>query len=186
MDATLLSSEYISKHPYFTARRDAYKTSSGKVVDPYFLVELPPCVVVFPVTHEGGILMVNQYRHPVGEALWELPGGFIDQGETALQAAEREMMEETGYSFSEYHHLGSSCANPGVLTNTTQFFIALNGKRTGTQQLDANEEILIREFSAAQVKVMLMQHEIRQSLHALCLFYGFNWLEQHNPLPGLL
>ncbi len=172
-----LSSEYISRHPYFTARKDAYQTPSSKIVDPYFVVELPASVVAMALTVDNEILMVKQYRYPVNEELLELPGGFIDADEQPQQAILRELLEETGYTFPAVHYLGVTAANPGVLNNFTHMFLATGGTRISDQQLDNNEEIEVVLKPLDEVRLMLRHNEIRQSMHALCLFYGFNFLE---------
>lgn len=172
-----VSSQYLSDHPYFRARKDSYQMDNGKLVEPYFVVELPPSVVAMALTAEEKVLLVKQYRYPVDEILTELPGGFIDEGEEPAQAVRRELHEETGYSFSSFHYLGSFAANPGVLDNYTHFFLATGGEKTGEQQPDPNEEIEIILKSLEEVKGMLDRMEFRQSLHALCLFYGLNYLD---------
>lgn len=177
MSVKILSSNYLSDHPYFKARVDSYQTQSGKIVDPYFVVELPPSVVVMGLTEDNEVLIVKQYRHPVGEELIELPGGFIDQSESPHLAAAREMLEETGYTFEHYHFLGMSAGNPGVLNNFSHFFIATGGKKITDQTLDHNEEIDVLLMPVEEVRVKLLHGEFRQSLHALCLFYGFNHLD---------
>lgn len=174
-----LSSEYIQKHPYFTARKDAYQTPSGKIVDPYFVVELPASVVAMAITENKEVILVRQYRYPVNDMMMELPGGFIDQTEQPQQAIQRELLEETGYSFSSIQYLGVTAANPGVLNNFTHMFIAFGGKKTAEQQLDNNEEIDLHFKSLETVKVMLQHQEFRQSMHALCLFYGFGYIEEN-------
>ena len=172
-----ISSEYLNKHHYFTARKDSYETPSGKIVDPYFVVELPTSVVAMAITEGNEVILIRQYRYPINEVLLELPGGFIDASEQPQQAIQRELLEETGYSFSSIHYLGVTSGNPGVLDNFTHMFIALGGKKTSEQVLDNNEEIELQLMSLEQVKVMLQHQEFRQSLHALCLFYGFGYLE---------
>ena len=179
-----LTSEYLSRHTYFTARKDSYETPTGKIVDPYYVVELPTCVCGMAVTEENEVIMVSQYRYPVDEVLIELPGGFVDQGEQPQQAIERELMEETGYTFSSFHYLGITAGNPGVLNNFTHMFLALGGRRTHSQTLDSNEEIELVLKPVEEVKQMLHRHEIVQSMHALCLFHGFNFMES-NKLAGL-
>ncbi len=156
---------------------DSYQTGTGKIVDPYFVVELPPSVVVMGITKDKEVLVVKQYRHPVGEELIELPGGFIDENESPQLAAEREMLEETGYKFLHFHYLGMSAANPGVLNNFSHFFLATGGVKISEQSLDNNEEIEVMKMPLEEVKIKLLHGEFRQSLHALCLFYGFNHLE---------
>lgn len=175
----ILSSEYINKHIYFTARKDSYVLPDGKIVDPYFVVELPTSVVAMAITENNEVLMVKQYRHPVQEELLELPGGFIDPGEQPMQSVERELMEETGYRFDSFQYLGSTAANPGVLNNVTHLFIALGGKKVSEQQLDHNEAIDVLLKPLEEVRNLLRHSEIKQSMHALCLFYGFAYLDEH-------
>lgn len=182
MSYELLSSEYLNRHVYFTARRDSYRRPDGVVVDPYFVVELPTSVVAMAITTEGEVLLVSQYRHPLGETMLELPGGFIDAGESAEQSVGRELLEETGYSFERFHYLGVTAANPGVLNNVTHMYLALGGRHTASQQLDHNEAIDIERRPLEEVRRLLRDNLFRQSMHALCLFYGFAWLDEHQPL----
>ncbi len=118
----VLASEYLCRHPYFTARKDKCETPDGKIIDEYFVVELPTTVCAVPVTAEGNVLMVRQYRHPIRETILEIPGGFVDKNETPEQAVKRELKEETGYEFSSVINVGRIAANPGVLDNSTYLF----------------------------------------------------------------
>ena len=172
-----LSSTFINKHVYFTARQDAYETPDGKIVDPYFVVELPVSVCAMAITAENEVLFVEQYRHPIKKKIIELPGGFVDEGEAPQQAIARELMEETGYNFESFHSLGQTAANPGVLNNFTHLFLALGGKKVGEQSLDANEEIVLVTRSLGEARQLLLDNKIEQSMHALCMFYAFHFLE---------
>jgi ADP-ribose pyrophosphatase len=173
-----LSSTYLSDHIYFTARKDRCERPDGKIVDPYFVVELPPCVCAMALTADNKVILVKQYRHPIEESLLELPGGFIDAGEDAEKAIVRELLEETGYSFSSFTPLGKLAANPGVLNNYTHLFLATGGKKVSIQSLDSNEEIEIRLFSLDEVWRMLLQNEVKQALHAACMFYAFEKIKE--------
>ena len=172
----IVSSEYISKHQYFTARKDKCETPDGKIIDEYFVVELPTTVCAVAITEEGKVLMVRQYRHPIEETILEIPGGFIDKGESPEQAVRRELKEETGYEFSSITAVGKIAANPGVLNNYTYFFVAQGGKKTGAQKLDPNEELTVEEITIEQLKDLLLQNKIVQSLQSNCVFYSLREL----------
>jgi len=167
-----LSTEYIVRHKYFVARQDVCRMQNGKIIEPYFVVELPPTATALALTEEGKVVLVKQYRHPIGEVIYETPGGFIDQGEDAVTGMKRELLEETGYTFSKVEHLGRLAANPALLTNFTDFFLATGGKKTAGQQLDDNEEIDIVLVSMEELQDMLKRQDIKQSLHVNCIFYG--------------
>jgi len=168
----LLSSEYITRHKYFVARKDVCRTPDGKIVDPYYVVELPPTATALALTEEGQVVLVKQYRHPVGEVLYETPGGFVDEGEDIIAGMKRELLEETGYAFSGMEHLGRLAANPALLTNFTDFFLATGGKKVAQQQLDDNEEIDIVLVSIDELLDLLRRQQIKQSLHTNCIFYA--------------
>jgi ADP-ribose pyrophosphatase len=167
-----LSSEYLVRHPYFTARKDKCETPEGKIIEAYFVVELPTTACAVPITEDGEVLMIKQYRHPLGEVLLELPGGFIDINELPEVAMARELMEETGYRFSSVEQVGKIAANPGVLDNFTSLFLARGGKKTSEQNLDHNEDIEVVTIPLDELKKLFLENKIVQSLHANCIFYA--------------
>lgn len=176
MNWKTLSSEYISKHRYFTARKDKCVTASGKIIEEYYVVEMPQSACALAITEDGEALMVKQYRYPVDEILLELPGGFIDGKESPQVGMARELLEETGYEFKSIEQVGLTAANPGVLNNYTALFLATGGKKTGQQQLDPNEEIEVITIPLAELKELFLENKIRQSMHANCIFYGLRKL----------
>jgi ADP-ribose pyrophosphatase len=175
----VLSSEYLTQHtPYFVSRKDVCKKPDGTLIPAYYVVEIPASVIVFPLLDNDTVLMVKQYRHPVARISVELPGGFIDAGETALMAAQRETLEETGYMFSDYEYLGKTAANPGVLNNFTHMFLAKGVTGRQAQQLEQSEEISISGYTFTELFDMLKTGGIIQSMHVNACFYALMHLNK--------
>jgi 8-oxo-dGTP pyrophosphatase MutT (NUDIX family) len=179
MEWEILSSEYLTQHPpYFVSRKDVCKKQDGTIIPAYYVVELPPAVLVFAMDEEEKVLMVKQYRHPVADLSLELPGGFIETGESALEAAKREMLEETGYVFSSYEYICKMAANPGILNNYTHFFVAKDVLQMRAQQLDSSEDIAVELFTITELIEMLKKNQVIQSLHANACFYALLYLNK--------
>lgn len=149
----------------------------GKIVEAYYVVELPLTVCAMAITEENEVLMVNQYRHPIEKVVLELPGGFVDDTEDPLIAVSRELLEETGYAFSSVEYVGRVTANPGVLSGYTNLYLAQGGKKVASQKLDDNEQIEVLKFPLEEVRTMLFRNEILQALHVSCLLYAFQKLD---------
>ena len=178
MNWKILSSKYISQHRYFTARVDKCEMPDGTIVPEYYVVELPITVCALAITDDGKAIMTKQYRHPIKETLLEIPGGFIDEGETPEQALKRELLEETGYEASDVYAVGKISANPGVLQSFTYLFLATGSKKTKVQDLDHHEEIEVVLMPVEEVRTMLKRNEIVQALHTTCLMYAFKKLDE--------
>ena len=99
------------------------------------IVRHAPSVVILPVTAEGDVILVRQYRHAIGRWVWELPAGSLDPGEEAAAAAVRECHEEIGLVAEKVERLGAFFPTPGYCDEEMIFF-----KATGLRQPRANEE----------------------------------------------
>lgn len=168
----VLDSYYIHKGPWATLRTDKCEMPDGRVVPAYYVLEYPNWVNAVALTQDNKILMVSQYRHAAGIVSLEIPGGVIDGDEAPEAAMRRELLEETGFRFDNIEHLATVYANPSTATNKTYCYLATGGLKVQEQSLDEHEELVIHEYSINEVKQLLAENKIAQSLHCTCLFYA--------------
>jgi NTP pyrophosphohydrolases including oxidative damage repair enzymes len=169
-----ISSEYLSRDIWGTVRKDVCETSEGKIIDPYFVYEFPTWVTAVAITEQGKIILERQYRYALDVTCYEIPGGCVDDTDSSLEAAiARELLEETGYQFSHYEYLGKTSSNPSTNNNWMHMYLATGGRYIKEQELDHNEEIEIYLFSLEEVKKLLADNQIFQSMHVTTLYYAF-------------
>ena len=119
------------------------------------------------------MVMVRQYRHALGVTEYEICAGVIEEGEAPLAAAQRELLEETGYAGGEWTEFMTICANPSNHTNLAHTFLALGVERVAEQHLDATEELTYHIIPQKEVFAMLQRGEMLQALMAAPLWKYF-------------
>ena len=122
---------------------------------------------------EPRILLERQYRHAAQSMMWELPAGRIDDGETSLTAAKRELLEETGYTARHWKRILHFYASPGFLDETMTIYLA-RGLQAGKAQPEADEMIATRFFTLSEAKRMALNGRIRDAK----TISGILWLAQ--------
>jgi ADP-ribose pyrophosphatase len=168
-----IATEYLFRDSWFTIRKDTCETNEGKIINPYYVYEFPEWVAAVAFTEDGKIIMERQYRHALGITNFEIPGGCIDPEDASPETAiARELLEETGYSFSHYESLGRTSANPSTNNNWMHIYLATGGKLVRDQELDHNEEIEIYLFTVEELKDLLKENKIIQSMHVTAIFYA--------------
>lgn len=169
----VLDSEYIVKRPWLTARRDKVQLPDGTVHPEYYVLEYPTWVNVIAITADGDFVMVEQYRHGLRDVFTELVAGVVEEGEAPLEAARRELLEETGYAGGEWQEFTVISQNPGSTDNLTHCFLARGVEKVSGQHLDATEDIAVKLLTREEVKEMLMSDRVKQSLMAAPLWKYF-------------
>lgn len=151
---------------WLKVRTDRCRSGRGRLIDPFHVLEYPAWVNVVALTPEGGVVLVEQYRHGVHKILRELPAGIVEKEDTPRSAAMRELREETGYEAAEWRDLGSMDANPATQTNKSWSFLAINANHVGRQQLDATEDIEVRVEPFLEFAERVIRGDIElQGLH---------------------
>lgn len=169
----ILESRYLIRRPWLTARVDKVELPNGMVHPEYYVLEYPTWVNIIAVTTDGRFVMVEQYRHGLGDVFTELVAGVAEKGEEPLQAARRELLEETGFGGGEWQLYTVLSANPGSMNNLTYTFLATGVEKISAQHLDETEDIAVRLLTTDEVKAMLLSDEMKQSLMAAPLWKYF-------------
>lgn len=162
---TVDNSEYIHQLPWFTVRRDAIRMQHGGTIPNYFIFEYPDWVNVVAVTTDGQLVLIRQYRHGIGGVHYELCAGVVDPGEDPMVAAQRELLEETGFGGGQWQPLMSLSANPGTHANLTHSFLAMGVELKQAQHLESTEEITVHIVSRERAIEIVNNGEMMQSLH---------------------
>lgn len=104
------------------------------------MIKHPGAVVILPVIDAGHVCLLRNFRFVIDETLWEVPAGTLEPGEPIEHAAERELLEETGYTAKTWHYLGFLYASPGVLDEKLHLFVA-EGLTAGTARPEVDEQL---------------------------------------------
>ncbi len=169
----VLSSEYLFKRPWLTARRDTVQLPDGRVNPEFYILEYPAWINVIARTPDGMYVMVEQYRHGLGQVGIELCAGVVEEGEEPELAARRELEEETGYTGGEWELGMVLSGNPSVTSNLTYCFIARGVTKTTAQHLDASEDIAVKLLTEEELLELLREDVMKQALMVAPLWRYF-------------
>lgn len=146
------------------------KLSDGTIIEPFYVNHIPDFAVIVPVTEEGNVVLVRQYRHGVEEVLLELPAGCMEAGEEPEISARRELAEETGCTGGEWEFLFKLSPDASKSSNYAWCFLAKGVRRTQVQHLDETEELEIVEMPVSEVREALDKGQFVQAVHAAALY----------------
>lgn len=167
----VLSSEYLARRPWFTVRHESVELPDGNRLPDYYVFEYPDWVNVVARTREGRYLLIDQYRHGLGRTDYELPAGCCDLTDASpLMAAQRELLEETGYGGGSWRELMRLSPNPATQNNWTHCFLADGVERLSDPKPEATEDLRLHLLTGAELRSLLREGGIVQSLMAAALW----------------
>ena len=138
------------------------------------MLETSDWVNIVALTPEEEILVVSQFRFGVRKTTVEIPAGLIEPGETPLEAAIRELKEETGYTTRDWKYLGWVEANPAFLNNRCHMWLANNVIKNYSPELDESEDVLVNNLSIEELFGEIREGRMRNSLTLLALSRVFD------------
>lgn len=162
----ILKSETVLSVGFFKMRKDRCELPDGRINDHYYVMEFADWVNIVPVTADGQMVMVRQYRHGGDEIFLEIPGGSTDgrKIEDPRVGGERELLEETGYRPREMINCGFHYPNPALQNNRMHTFLALGCERVAEQDLDPFEDLQVWLAPVEEIYRAWFAGEIKHSL----------------------
>lgn len=130
----------------------------------FYVLDCPNWVNIIPVTPEGNVILIEQFRHGLGEVVLEIPGGMVDEGEEPGATAARELQEETGFAAEEIVYLGFNHPNPAIQGNRCFSYLARNVKKVSQPHFDTTEHIVTREVPLVQIPQLIADGTISHAL----------------------
>ncbi len=137
----VLKDKKVYETPIFSLNEKKVLPDDGETPALFYVLEAPEWINVIALTENKEIVLVEQYRHGIHESTLEIPGGMVDKGENPLEAAKRELLEETGFSSRDWEMMGKTSSNPAIMTNFTHLYLAKNCIKTDKMSLDGHEDI---------------------------------------------
>lgn len=183
-----ISTEHIVQDEWIDFRRSAYRFPDGSVFEPYYSYSRRDYVVIAASDEAGNYLCVRQYRQGIREVTTEFPAGGIERtdgreygtgdaaaaAEDALEAAKRELREETGYISDDWKHLLTVPSNATLADNYAYIFMAENCRKSGEQNLDETEFLNVRTYSPAQIEELISSGKFQQAVHVMAWLLAQN------------
>jgi ADP-ribose pyrophosphatase len=165
----IVSSKEVYSSRIFRVTEDVARDDHGFEIE-RAIIRHPGSAVMMAVDSSNRILLVRQFRLAAGQYLWELPAGKLDPGETPLEAAKRELKEETGYAAENWVQLVSYWPSPGFLEEKMNLFLA-TGLTAGEATPMDDEQIESRWFSAAEIEEMVRDGQMQDGKTLIGFLY---------------
>ena len=141
--------------------KDEVRLPNGAIIPDFYTVRIPDAAMICAITDDDCVLLKREYRYACGEEVIECPAGMFDEAETdPLVVAKRELLEETGYSSTEWTYFGPTWESTSKLTNKIHLFMAKGCKKVASQHLDTNEHIMVMKVKLIEAVDMIMSRKI--------------------------
>jgi ADP-ribose pyrophosphatase len=166
-------SRYLVDDQWLKLRADQCQMPSGKIIEPYYVLEYPDWINVFGITTHNEVILVRQYRHGIGRVVLELPSGTIEASDkNPMEAAKRELLEETGYTGNHFIQTGVVSPNPANHSNLTYCFLARDLEKVRTPRMDETEEVETVLVHFEKAVEMLHQGNFLQAMHVSSIYFA--------------
>jgi len=175
MTAKVNNSTTLHRGRVFSLLRENITLENGVTVD-LDIIRHPGASAMVPVSGDGNVLMLRQYRHALGDFIWEIPAGTMDPGEAPLECAKRELEEETGFSAKTWKKIGEITPVPGYSDERIHVFVAAD-LRPAHQDLDRDEVLSLHEMPFQGALDMIFKGELQDGKTICALLMAARMLD---------
>ncbi len=176
-----ISTEHIIQDEWIDFRKTAFRFPDGNVYEPYYTYTRRDFVIIVPVDEDGRLICVRQYRQGIRQVTTEFPAGGLEQAdgkeyrpgdenssvEDPLEAARRELLEETGYTSDDWTYLIKIPANATISDNYEYVYLARNCRKTAAQNLDDMEFVNVELHSRQELEELIHTGNFQQADHVM-------------------
>lgn len=174
VNSKTLSVREVHRARLFSFTVEEARLPNGNTAE-YGIIRHPGSTGIVPIAEDGTVLMMRQYRHAVAEYLLEIPAGTIENGESPLDCAMRELEEETGYTAREFTEIAQVYIVPAYSDEKIYVYLA-RGLKPATQHLDADEILEIVKYPFEEVLRLIRENVIVDALTVLSIYQAHMYL----------
>lgn len=161
----------VFKTPWFRIAQHKVELPDGKVYDNYFVREHQNVVMIFPMTEDGKVVMVKEFKYGAKTVIETLPAGMMEDGETPEKSARRELVEETGYVPNSMEHIKTFLIDPTGCSSQIHIFFATGCVCKYQQSLDPTEEIEVFTVSIDELRKKVQSNDISTLTTVGAIYY---------------
>ena len=158
----------------FTVRRERYRSPRTGREHDFHLLDSPDWVNVIPLTEDGEVVLVKQFRFGIRESSLEIPGGMLEEGDTPAGAAVRELLEETGFGGDEPEYLGFVHPNPAIHTNRCYTYLVRNAVYRQPPKQDSTEDVEVEIVPLKEIPGLIRSGAITHALVVAAFYWYFS------------
>lgn len=165
-----VSERHVVANEWIDLRESTWRFPDGQEAGPFYTYSRRSYVVIVATDAQGNYVCVRQFRQGIEDVTIEFPAGGIEEGEDPLEAARRELSEETGYTSDEWEMIAHMPSNATVADNYAYVCVAKNCRRTGVQHLDAIEFLEVELLSPETLRAMIRGDRFLQAVHVAAYY----------------
>ncbi len=168
----ILDSQAIIDSPWLHVDRQTVQTDRGAMLPEYYVGRKTSFIMVLAVTEASEVILLREYKHGVGDYVWNLPAGGIKPGESPEETATRELLEETGYITDALEFVGSYAVSSSWLQDRAYLFIGRNARQVRMPRTEPGESIAVYLKSHQEVMGMIKTNQIQDPYTVLLMLYA--------------